>query len=312
MSKGGRIEKVKMNYEYDVVLSFAGEDRSYVDRVAKYLTANGTKVFYDKYEEADLWGKDLYVHLDDIYRNKARYCVMFLSKDYASKVWTNHERESAQARSFGQKEEYILPARFDNTEIPGVRPTVGYIDLRKVTPEKFGELILEKINKKTLQNHEESLKAFRKPKMLAHQFNPYDEAQKFMDFVSNELKNRCSILHSEGISLSVFTREGHNCFRVVYNSKTQYSLDMWLGGFFGDSSIGFYGVPGEPHFSSGSSNAHGSMCWSNDHNAIVMQLNDMSLLNILGTRLYTKDEFVDALWDKICDTLDKNGLGGIG
>ena len=43
-------------------------------------------------------GKDLYTHLDDVYQNAARYCVLFVSRDYARKVWTNHERESAQAR----------------------------------------------------------------------------------------------------------------------------------------------------------------------------------------------------------------------
>src|SRR5439155_24562734 len=32
-------------------------------------------------------------------------------------------------RAFMEKREYILPARFDDTQIPGVLPTVGYIDL---------------------------------------------------------------------------------------------------------------------------------------------------------------------------------------
>ena len=84
-----------------------------------YLTELGVKVFYDKYFEADLWGKNLYTHLDDIYQNTSLYCIMFLSTNYRDKVWTNHERESAQARAFRQKEEYILPVRFDDTQIPG-------------------------------------------------------------------------------------------------------------------------------------------------------------------------------------------------
>ena len=118
--------------EYDVALSFAGEDRTFVEQVEKHLTAAGVKVFYDRNEEVDLWGKDLYTHLDSIYRQRARYCVMFISQAYARKVWTNHERESAQARAFSENAEYILPARFDDTEIPGVRPTTGYIDLRNI------------------------------------------------------------------------------------------------------------------------------------------------------------------------------------
>jgi hypothetical protein len=66
-----------------------------------------------------------------VYRKLARYCVLFASADYARKVWTNHERRSAQARALRERSEYVLPARFDDTEIPGLSSTVGYIDLRR-------------------------------------------------------------------------------------------------------------------------------------------------------------------------------------
>jgi hypothetical protein len=105
---------------YDVALSFAGEDRKYVECTAEFLKNRGIRVFYDKYEEAELWGKDLYTHLRDIYSNRATYTILFLSKHYATKLWTNHERESAQARAFEENREYLLPARFDDTPIPGV------------------------------------------------------------------------------------------------------------------------------------------------------------------------------------------------
>jgi len=57
-------EESEIDYDYDVALSFAGEDREYVEIVADILHELGVKVFYDKYEEADLWGRDLYTHLD--------------------------------------------------------------------------------------------------------------------------------------------------------------------------------------------------------------------------------------------------------
>src|SRR5690348_10215742 len=115
---------------YDVALSFAGEDREYVDQVATYLRRAGVEVFYDKYEQVDLWGKDLYEHLSDVYQNRARYTVMFVSRPYAEKLWPRHERRGAQARAFRECREYILPARFDDTEVPGLPKTVGYLDLR--------------------------------------------------------------------------------------------------------------------------------------------------------------------------------------
>lgn len=140
-------------FEYDVCLSFAGEDRDYVKSVAQQLRSTGVRVFYDEYEQINLWGKDLYTHLDDIYQNSARYCILFISKHYANKVWTNHERRSAQARAIEENEEYILPARFDDTEVPGLRHSVGYIDLQQYTPEEFADIAVRKVGKRQRKNY---------------------------------------------------------------------------------------------------------------------------------------------------------------
>src|SRR5215212_1573339 len=102
--------------KYDVALSFAGEDRPYVEATARVLRTKGISVFYDRYEEANLWGKNLYSHLSDIYAHQARFTIVFISCHYAGKLWTNHERQSAQARAFEEQREYVLPARFDDTE----------------------------------------------------------------------------------------------------------------------------------------------------------------------------------------------------
>jgi hypothetical protein len=83
------------------------------------------------------------VHLDEVYRNRARYCVVFLSQHYSRKVWTNHERESAQARAFEEHSEYILPVRLDKTEVPGIRPTTGYLE--RLPPKKLAEAIRRKV-----------------------------------------------------------------------------------------------------------------------------------------------------------------------
>ena len=131
---------------YHVALSFAGEDRDYVEKVAIQLRTAGVEVFYDLFQEADLWGKDLYAHLWDVYQKKAIYTVIFVSAAYRDKLWTNHERRSAQARAFSESSEYILPALFDKTvEIPGLLKTTGHIDLTKKTPEQLADLIVEKL-----------------------------------------------------------------------------------------------------------------------------------------------------------------------
>ncbi len=142
-----------LTFEFDICFSFAGEDRTYVEKVASELKKSGVKIFYDLYEQTNLWGKDLYVHLDEVYRHKARFCVMFISQHYSQKLWTNHERRSAQARAFSENREYILPARFDDTEVPGLPPTVGYISLTDISPKEFAKLIKRKLEEAKVEHH---------------------------------------------------------------------------------------------------------------------------------------------------------------
>ncbi|MFY1693160.1 TIR domain-containing protein [Plantactinospora sp. WMMB782] len=133
------------SYEFDFSLSYASEQREYVDEVAKTLASSGVTVFYDQDRKAEIWGKNLYDYLDEVYRTKAKYCIVFASREYASKIWTNHERESAQARAVAQAGDYILPVRFDDTTIPGLRPTLAYLDARVISAREVAELALSKL-----------------------------------------------------------------------------------------------------------------------------------------------------------------------
>lgn len=132
-------------FEYDVCLSFAGEDRAYVHLVARALKERGVRAFFDEDEQTALWGKDLAEHLDWVYRHASRYCVMFISEAYANKPWTRHERRSALARALNEEGEYVLPARFDATELPGLPPTVAYVDLAEFAPASLAQAIADKL-----------------------------------------------------------------------------------------------------------------------------------------------------------------------
>jgi len=135
------------NKKYDITFSFAGEDREIVEFIANKLAQKGVKVFYDAYEQADLWGKDLYQHLSHVYRDAAKYCIVFISENYAKKLWPRHELKQAQARAFAESEEYILPVRIDDADLPAINPTQGYLDLRRIPLEQVVDLILVKMGK---------------------------------------------------------------------------------------------------------------------------------------------------------------------
>lgn len=133
------------HYDFDIAVSFAGEDREIVQPYCNLLSSSGLRVFYDRYEQVGLWGANLYDKLDEVYRTKAQFCVIFISTYYATKVWTNHERKSAQARALQENREYVLPVRLDDTEIPGIPATIGYIDLREISVERLAEMTIQKI-----------------------------------------------------------------------------------------------------------------------------------------------------------------------
>jgi hypothetical protein len=126
-----------MEKEYDIALSFSGDDRDFVEKVASALVEIGITVFYDDYFQIDLWGKDLYQYLNDLYKTKSIFTVIFISKSYKEKLWTRHELKSAQARAFKENYEYILPVRIDDTDLPGVNETTGYLDVSNMTPEEL-------------------------------------------------------------------------------------------------------------------------------------------------------------------------------
>ena len=137
--------------EYNFALSFAGEDREHAEKLVELLKTGGYSVFYDKNERAQLWSNNLYDRLSSIYKDEADHCVMFLSEHYVRTPWTKLERQSAQARVFEGDAEYILRVRLDDTEVEGILPTDGYLDLREMTIEDIYEILVEKLSGTTSQ-----------------------------------------------------------------------------------------------------------------------------------------------------------------
>ncbi len=132
-------------YEFDAALSFAGDDREYVEEVAAALKAAHISIFLDSDYLAEMWGEDLVEFLDAVYRKRSRYAVLFLSRHYAEKVWPREERRSALARATEERAAYVLPIRLDDTEVPGFRPTVHYLDARRIGIEGIVRTLIAKL-----------------------------------------------------------------------------------------------------------------------------------------------------------------------
>ncbi len=139
-------KKVDKEYEFEVALSFAGEQREYVEELANILKAKGIEVFYDKFNQSQLWGKNLVEYFKEVYYSRSKFCIMFISSAYLQKMWPAHERRNATARDLEEFGEYILPIIFeDNLNVPGLDKYRGYLDAREYSPPQVADIFIEKL-----------------------------------------------------------------------------------------------------------------------------------------------------------------------
>ena len=128
-------------------MSFAGEDRELVEIIAKELTINDSKIFYDNFSKEELIGKDLSIYFKNTYGKYSKFVDIFISKNYEMKEWTNFEFEIARDEAELRKEEFILPVRLDDTLLHGIKRTIGYINFRSEGIFETISILLKKINK---------------------------------------------------------------------------------------------------------------------------------------------------------------------
>jgi hypothetical protein len=133
------------DHDYQVALSFAGEQRAYVQRVAAALANKGISYFYDDDRRIALWGKNLAEELQRVYMDRSCAVVIFISKEYAEKSWTRHERRSAVSRALRERSEYVLPVRFDTTNLPGLDPDISYLSAKDYRPAALADAIVQKL-----------------------------------------------------------------------------------------------------------------------------------------------------------------------
>ena len=145
LKASARPEPSTLPETFDVAISFAGTERAEAEKLAGVLREAGYSVFYDNFYPEQLWGKNLAVFFDEIFRKRARFCVMFVSTEYRDRKWTIHEARSAQARALEEKgNEYILPIRVDDIELEGLLPTIGYVPITTGI-ERIGDMLVKKL-----------------------------------------------------------------------------------------------------------------------------------------------------------------------
>ena len=90
-------------------------------------------------------GRDGVETFHEVFSEKAKHVVMFISAEYVKKPWTRVERKAALSRMIREEAGYVLPVRFDDTAVPGFPDTVQYLRAIKYTPAELAALIAERL-----------------------------------------------------------------------------------------------------------------------------------------------------------------------
>jgi hypothetical protein len=114
------------DFEFEVALSFAGENRELASFIADSLTTLDVPVFYDEMFEANFLGKAWSQQFKEIFAEKSRFVVCILDKYHLSKLWPTFEREHFVPRI---ADESVIPIFLDDSKFPGIPQDIVGIKL---------------------------------------------------------------------------------------------------------------------------------------------------------------------------------------
>jgi hypothetical protein len=239
-----------MEYRYEVALSFAGEDRSFAENVAKGLREAGVKVFYDDFYAEELWGEDLAAKLREVYHRSSQFCIMVISKHYVDKMWPSHERQQAVERMIRERgKAYVLPVRLDgfNGEVPGLSGAISYLAVKSSDHQKIVDAFLRKIGRKGTSSRPQSRKepaeayipkikkSFTDKEKNLFLTSSFNEIVTLIDDFAGETQKKYS--HFEYEKEMVTSRKA--VFTLYENGRQVTRFKIWIGGLLGGNSICF-------------------------------------------------------------------------
>jgi len=132
---------------FAVALSFPGEHRRFVARIAKAVSARIGRdcVFYDKYYEAELSRPDLDEYLRSVYSDQSELLVVFFCRDYELKDWCGVEWRVVRDLIKRKRGHEVMPIRLDDGEAGGFLSIDGYASAVGRQPEEIASLIIDRL-----------------------------------------------------------------------------------------------------------------------------------------------------------------------
>lgn len=109
--------EVEINREFDVAISFAGENRALAKHIAEELEFLDVHVFFDEYYEDNYLGRAWGDQFKQIFSENSDYVIVILDINHKNKIWPTFERDCFVDRV---KAGEVIPIVLDDTKFVGI------------------------------------------------------------------------------------------------------------------------------------------------------------------------------------------------
>ena len=136
---------------FRVALSFPGEHRSRVEKIAEALagTLGREKVLYDQWYAAEFNRPNLGTYLSKLYHDESDLIVFFVSREFERMEWTGLEWRVALDLIKRKQDRRLMILRLDDADIPGLYSADGYFDIWAMTDAEVAAAILNRLGEPT-------------------------------------------------------------------------------------------------------------------------------------------------------------------
>ncbi|MFC8428076.1 TIR domain-containing protein [Streptomyces sp. NPDC057253] len=296
---------------YDLAVSFAGEQREYVEQVVTACQALGLTVLYDRDLSTQLWGRNLILWFREAYGGtQARYVAPFLSADYLAKPWPMDEFRAMLVPSLSNPDDFILPVLVGDVVVPPelLNPAVGILRMEEHTPQELARAFEQRI-KGSAGPVPAGRQTLRTPLTTPAGFSKYAELDSSFRYLTQRFKTAAPTMSQAGFVCTVHNSEAELRVRVERDGMTLYGIDVHLGGMGRDDVLNFV-VGQRTAQGRNSSNGTATPVFDRSAGAPKLEMRDLSVLGFTpSVRSLTKEELFEALWNRLVDEVQQRADG---
>ncbi|MGW5635987.1 TIR domain-containing protein [Streptomyces sp. NPDC003832] len=300
---------------HDLAVSFAGEERPYVEQVVADCKKLGLTVLYDRDLSVELWGRNLIMGFRSIYGGtRARYVAPFLSRAYLSTPYPMDELRAMLVPALDNPDEYILPVLVGDATVPAelLSPAVGFLRMEDFTPQELAHAFRRRIPGSGSEPPAGApapsgspAPVLRTPRTTPESFSRYAELESSFRYLTEQFKKAAPRMSESGFVCTVRNSDSELRVRVERSGRTLYGIDIHMGGMGRDDVLNF-NVGRRLQDGRNRSNGTATPVFDRVTGTSRLDMHDLSVFgSVPSTRSLSKEQLFEELWNRIVDQVQQ-------